>query len=134
MRLVRLAIAVSFVALTSRAHADFVVTSKQLTASSIAPAVPAVPDDIANGDGNAAQPTIVMPRFKVALGFGDRVPLRFAVRQIVPKTVRVTYGRGVNPDALVDWRGGDRWNRVLSRAVAPLRFRLIMTYMAVDIR
>ena len=30
-------------------------------------------------------------------GFGEQVPLTFAVRQIVPSGMRTTYGAGVNP-------------------------------------
>ena len=74
------------------------------------------------------------PRFKVARGFGDQVPLSFAVRQIVPHAVRVIYGPGAAPDALVTWKGGEGWNRVLLRAVHPLGLRLVMSTMAVQIR
>ena len=74
------------------------------------------------------------PRFKVAQGFGDRVPLSFAVRQIVPRAVRVSYGPGTNPDALVDWKGGQGWNWVLYRAVHPLGLRLVLGRMTVEIR
>ncbi len=74
------------------------------------------------------------PRFKVAQGFGNHIPLRFAVRQIVPRAVKVTYGPGADPDALVDWRGGQGWNCVLFRAVHPLRLRLVLSNRAVQIR
>ena len=74
------------------------------------------------------------PRFKVARGFGDQVPLSFAVRQIVPHAVRVIYGPGAAPDALVTWKGGEGWNGVLLRAVHPLGLRLVMSTMAVQIR
>ena len=76
----------------------------------------------------------VRPRFSVANGFGDGVPLRFAVRQIVPKSVRVVYGPGTSADALVTWKGGQGWNWVLFRAVRPLGLRLIISHMAVEIR
>jgi hypothetical protein len=52
----------------------------------------------------------------------------------VPPAVKVTYGPGADPDALVDWRGGQGWNRVLFDAVKPLGLRLVMTHMAVEIR
>jgi hypothetical protein len=71
--------------------------------------------------------------WKMANGFGNQVPLSFACRQIVPPAVRVTYGRGASPDMLVNWRGGDTWNRVLRDAVKPLGLHLAMTYMAVEI-
>lgn len=84
-----------------------------------------------------AQPTTAPPgpqRFKTAEGFGKRIPLAFAVRQIVPKTVKVTYGSGANPASLVDWTGGHPWNRVLAAAIEPLGLRLVITSMAVEIR
>ena len=73
-------------------------------------------------------------RFTTAYGFGEQVPLSFAVRQIVPKTVKVSYGPGADPASLVDWKGGRPWNRVLLAAVKPLGLRLVMTYKAVEIR
>jgi hypothetical protein len=55
-------------------------------------------------------------------------------RQIVPRAVKVTYGPGADPEAAVDWKGGQGWNRVLFNAVRPLSLRLVMTHMAVEIR
>lgn len=100
--------------------AAFVVThqgplpSRPVTSASAPPAiVPDAPDT----------PSMVAPaphRFSNAQGFGTQVPLAFAVRQIVPAGVSVTYGPDISPDALVDWAGGRPWNRVLQTAVAPL--------------
>ena len=73
-------------------------------------------------------------RLKVAFGFGARIPLSFAVRQIVPPAVKVTYGPGADPNALVDWKGGQAWNRVLFDAVKPLGLRLVMSDLVVEIR
>jgi hypothetical protein len=70
----------------------------------------------------------------MAYGFGDNVPLAFACRQIVPPAVKVTYGPGADPQMLVSWKGGKTWNRVLRDTVKPLRLRLVMTHMAVEIR
>jgi hypothetical protein len=114
------------------ARADFVV----LASPSTAPALPRMaPEAPVAAPSEASSPAASMePRFKIAQGFGDHVPLSFAVRQIVPRAVRVTYGPGADPDALVDWKGGEGWNRVLFRAVHPLGLRLVMTYMAVQIR
>ncbi len=70
----------------------------------------------------------------MAYGFGNHIPLAFAVRQIVPKAVKVTYGPGASPAALVSWKGGQTWNRVLLAAVRPLGLHLVMTHMAVEIR
>jgi len=59
-------------------------------------------------------------RAVVASGFGHEVPLRFAVRQLLPKNWRVRYGQGVDPDRLVNWEGGRPWDFVLRDAVKPL--------------
>jgi hypothetical protein len=122
------------------ARADFVVAASRppalapTTAPNFAPAPgPSEASQPANAAETSPAPSL-RPRFKLAQGFGDQVPLSFAVRQIVPRAVRVTYGPGADPDALVDWKGGEGWNRVLFRAVHPLGLRLVMTYMAVQIR
>jgi hypothetical protein len=70
----------------------------------------------------------------IARGFGDRVPLSFAVRQIVPATINVTYGAGVDPGALVDWRGGRSWRVVLADALKPLGLRAVFAATAIEIR
>ena len=106
-------------ALGTTARADFVITSMP-------------PPTVQTNPGNSPDPAAT--RFKMAYGFGDQIPLSFAVRQIVPPAVRVTYGPGADPDALVDWKGGQAWNRVLGEAVKPLGLRLVMTHMAVEIR
>jgi hypothetical protein len=53
-------------------------------------------------------------------GFGDRVPLTFAVRQIVPAHFQVAYADAVRKDAPVDWKGGEPWRETLADAVRPL--------------
>jgi hypothetical protein len=104
------------------ARADFVVATAPASATDSRP-------------GETSQRTDpAPPRFDLAQGFGDKVPLGFAVRQIVPPAVKVTYGPGADPDALVDWKGGQGWNRVLRAAVQPLGLRLVMTAMEVRIR
>lgn len=109
--------ALALVAVAGRASADFVVTG----------APPPGPEP------EAPSPSAV-PRFKMAYGFGDHVPLAFACRQIVPRAIRVSYGPGPNPHAVVSWKGGDTWNHVLRNAVKPLGLHLVMTTMAVEIR
>ena len=52
----------------------------------------------------------------------------------MPAAVKVTYAPGADPNALVDWKGGQAWNRVLLDAVKPLGLRLVMARMAVEIR
>lgn len=60
------------------------------------------------------------PRIAKAAGFGNSVPLSFAVRQIVPHGIKVVYGKGVDSAAPVSWQGGAAWDAVLRDAVAPL--------------
>lgn len=60
----------------------------------------------------------------IARGFGDQIPLSFAVRQIVPPSINVTFGPGADDAALVDWRGGKPWRLVLDEAIEPLGLRL----------
>jgi len=122
------------------AQADFVVAGQKPAAPAGSPAAQATPgagsSDVAGQHTTPAtdMPHPARPQFMLAEGFGEQVPLRFAVRQIVPKAVKVTYGPGADPDAAVDWKGGQGWNWVLYRAVKPLGLRLVMTHMAVEIR
>ncbi len=113
--------------LSAAAHADFVITS-----TPPAPESPVVSEVPLKTPASANHPT--PPRFKMAYGFGDQIPLSFAVRQIVPPTVKVTCGPGADPNVLVDWKGGQTWNRVLLAAVKPLGLRLVLTHAAVEIR
>ena len=108
---------VAAIAFSAAAEADFVIISPR-------------PAAIARAPANRPAP----PHFKIAAGFGDRIPLSFAVRQIVPSNVRVTYGPGADPNVHVNWKGGEGWNRVLLAAVKPLGLRLVMTSLAVEIR
>ena len=106
------------------ARADFVISSMP-PVQTAPPIVQTIPDK---------SPEPASTRFKLAFGFGDRIPLSFAVRQIVPPAVKVTYGPGADPNARVDWKGGQAWNRVLSEAVKPLGLRLVISRMGVEIR
>jgi hypothetical protein len=110
--------------LGATARADFVITSM--------PPAPGPPPILETNPDNSPDPAST--RFRLAYGFGEQIPLSFAVRQIVPSTVKVTYGAGADPNALVNWKGGRAWNRVLLEAVKPLGLRLVMTHMAVEIR
>jgi hypothetical protein len=121
MRVPIILTALTTITLSPTARADFVITGMPASGLTLR----ATPDN---------SPDRASPRFKLAYGFGNRIPLSFAVRQIVPPAVKVTYGPGADPAALVDWRGGQGWNRVLLDAVKPLGLRLVMTHMAVGIR
>ena len=113
--------------LGSTARADFVITSPPPAADP-----PVVPGPQPRMPAYPVHPTST--RFKIAYGFGHQVPLSFAVRQIVPPAITVTYRPGTDPNALVDWRGGQTWNRVLFAAVKPLSLRLVVTDTKVEIR
>lgn len=139
MRMITAAVALALSVATA-ARADFVVNNAAPAngASQVPVAAPATPlppptgqTDADASDRPAPPPS---PRFKMAYGFGNQVPLSFACRQIVPNAVRVTYGPGASPGQLVSWKGGDTWNRVLRDAVKPIGLQLVMTHMAVEIR
>jgi hypothetical protein len=131
-------LAVSATLLTTAAvRADFVITGQpptELPAQIQTPVrtpnrAPARPEAAA-----APSQTPAPSAFKTVQGFGEQVPLSFAVKQIVPKTVKVYYGPGVDPAALVDWKGGQPWNDALRAAVKPLGLRLVMTATMVEIK
>jgi hypothetical protein len=66
-------------------------------------------------------------------GFGDQVPLTFAVRQIVPGNFQVAYAAGVDEDAPVDWKGGELWRATLTDAVRPLGLAVTVSGLKVTI-
>jgi hypothetical protein len=128
-------------AVLTSAEADFVIKNAPPPAAAINnPSRPVATTPIV--DPGDARPSTAPPkpegptnvRWKTARGFGDNVPLAFACRQIVPPAVKVTIGPGASPQMLVSWKGGDTWNNVLHDAVKPIGLRLVMTYMAVEIR
>ena len=125
-------LAAAIVARSPAAWADFVVKNAAPAAVASQPVgmAPIVdPEDLA-----AKAPHKPAWHWTVAKGFGNKVPLGFACRQIVPAAVRVTYGPGVSASSMVSWQGGRGWNEVLREAVKPLRLHLVMTHMAVQIR
>lgn len=119
-------------ALAPTARADFVISGQ--------PAAEAPSPAPADGEPNAGQPQrqasakCAAARFGIANGFGDQVPLAFAVRQIVPPGVAVRYGPGASSDATVTWRGGSPWNQVLQAAVRPLGLKVLLRPALVEIR
>jgi hypothetical protein len=123
MHMIMVLVIVAATILAAAAHADFVIIS--------APSAAATPFT------SETPPTAVGSsphRLKIAHGFGNQIPLSFAVRQIVPRAVKVTYGRGADPNAFVDWKGGQSWTLVLADAVRSLGLRLVFTHGAVEIR
>lgn len=127
------------VAFAPAAWADFVIQGappprpRQAIAEA-PPAQSAAPDGQSGAGSPARRRPLSVPRFATATGFGNQVPLSFAVRQIVPRDVKVSYGPGIDPAALLDWKGGQPWNRTLAAAIRPLGLEMVMTYMAVEIR
>ena len=103
--------------LVTSANAEFVMVSQpaaEIDARDPAPAP-------ANLRPKSLSPTLRRPAPQpVVAGFGDQVPLSFAVRQIVPARFQVAFGEAVNSDAPVDWKGGKPWRPTLSDAVRPL--------------
>jgi len=139
MRRSQLIVPAVLVLFAHAAKADFVVISPEPPAARqqqavVAPNDASPPGASGTADSIPDQTRPDKPRFKMAYGFGNDVPLSFACRQIVPPAVKVTYGPGADPRALVDWKGGDTWNHVLRTAVQSLGLHLVMTWMAVEIR
>lgn len=58
--------------------------------------------------------------FPVVEGFGKDMPLVMVLGQIVPAKYAYSFGKGVNPGALVSWDGGKPWNEVLQSVLDPL--------------
>jgi hypothetical protein len=100
---------VATVGLATPSNAEFVMVSPPAPEADAKPARP------------RPHPKLQPPAPDPALaGFGDQVPLHFAVRQIVPARFQVAFGETVNSDAPVDWKGGKPWRPTLSDAVRPL--------------
>jgi hypothetical protein len=49
----------------------------------------------------------------VVQGFGEDIPLSYAIEQIVPDSHVVSYGKNVNVNKNVSWNGGKHWKVVL---------------------
>jgi hypothetical protein len=104
--------------LVTSANAEFVMVSQP--AAEIDARDPA-PAPAANPGRKSLNPTLRRPAPQpVVAGFGDQVPLSFAVRQIVPARFQVAFGETVDSDTPVDWKGGKPWRATLSDAVRPL--------------
>ena len=73
------------------------------------------------------KPPQAISRPVLARGFGDDVPLAFAIRQIVPATVKVEYGNAVDRQARVSWIGGKPWRQVLHTTLSPLGIHAAQT-------
>jgi hypothetical protein len=76
---------------------------------------------------NPAPRPAVHWRPPIAVGFGQNVPLEFAVRQIAPRWVHVTYGDRVDSRVRVSWHGGRPWNQVLGGVLTTLGLHMKMS-------
>lgn len=113
------------------ARADFLFAPPDAVAGgAVQPAPEAVQDLPPPATARRSVPTGALP---AAQGFGQQVPLAFAVRQIVPARIKVTFGPGVDRDAAVDWTGGRPWDEALRAAVRPLGLRVAVGWGAVSI-
>ena len=93
-------------------------------------ATPLAPPALTHGPINLLPQSSRAP---AAHGFGDHVPLSFAVRQIAPANLHATYANQVDPSALVTLTGGQSWNVVLVHAVQPLGYRVWVSATTVHI-
>jgi len=112
-------------ATVANARAEFVMLTPEGERPNIeAPAEPAQPPEAPSAKAAQKSPKPVTTKTKtartIARGFGRSVPLSFAVRQIVPPSIQVKYGKPEDADELVDWQGGKAWKLVLEDAVRPL--------------
>ena len=135
-----LAAAMAVLALVHPAHAEFTIAGAGAPAVEIGQAGPITlnPEQLAP-PRPMHRPWIVQRRQLPpkapagARGFGHQVPLAFAIRQIVPPTVKVMLADDVDPNELVDWDGGRAWVATLQAAVRPLNLRVSVTPMRVSI-
>ena len=108
------------------ARADFKLGPSPADASTVVgqPAS-APPASRSAGEPASAGSSAAGSRFKIARGFGRGIQLDFAARQIVPPSIVVRYGPGVDRTLLVNWSGNAPWHWVLDAAVRPLGLHIL---------
>jgi hypothetical protein len=65
----------------------------------------------------ASSPQVFVPANGTATridGFGRRIPLSIALKQVVPPLYVFKFNKGVTPKQKVSWEGGDTWVNVLN--------------------
>ena len=118
--------------LVTSANAEFMVVSPPAAETDARDPAPA---PAATLKPKSHSPTLRRPAPRpVVTGFGDQVPLSFAVRQIVPARFQVDFGKTVDRDARVDWKGGKPWRPTLSDALRPLGLAVSVAGAAVTIQ
>jgi hypothetical protein len=144
-KLAALAVAGLVILAAPATRADFTITDSAPPATAIAPAVPGlvrpgpgVVSDTPRLDRDDRKPPTAVPARRsgitppsVVQGFGDQIPLAFACRQILPSSVKVTYGPGADPGMIVTWKGGGTWPQVLAAAIKPLGLHMLRSGNAV---
>ena len=95
------------------------------------PSVPAIMSPVMGSDEPVE--TYTPPRYSIAHGFGNGVPLSFAVKQIVPPMFRVIYRNGVEQNVTVAWSGGRPWNEALGNALRQHGLHMILVGRTVTI-
>lgn len=75
----------------------------------------------------AASAPAAEPAAPVVQGFGTRVPLVIALRQILPSGYSFAHGDGVDLGASVDWKGGKPWNDVLNDTLSAAGLKASVT-------
>ena len=119
MRAVRLLMTLTIIvpfACVARSRAEFQLAGSGASMPSPQPA----PSSTERDDRPARTRAPARTGPALAQGFGHQVPLAFAVRQIVPASVKVSFGDGIDAEVLlVDWKGGRPWSDVLSSTLRP---------------
>ena len=97
-------------------------------------AKPATPGIVSPGMGSDEPvETYAPPRYSIAHGFGNGVPLFFAVKQMVPSMFHVIYRTGVDQDQLTSWAGGRPWEQALWLALRAHGLRMAVVGRTVTI-
>lgn len=73
--------------------------------------------------------------FPLIAGFGNDIPLAFALRQIVPAGVLIVTAPSIDTHhIIVSWRGGVPWNTALETSLAAAGLSATITPVIVKIR
>ena len=108
-----------------------ITTVTPIEAEVMAPAETATPEALPVEAAPAAQ---AAPSYATVEGFGSDMPLALALRDIVPDGYAYSFGRNVNPAAIVSWSGSKAWPEIISEMIAPLGLRAELNGNVVVIR
>jgi hypothetical protein len=116
---------------TPRAHAEFVLvpTSTTKAGAGVAPLSLNSTTPKSKSHAHRKPPAPDPP----VMGFGNQIPLTFAVRQIVPAKFQVAFGKEVDREQRVGWKGGKPWRSALSEALKPLGLTIDVHGLTVSI-